>query len=406
MAEVASRLEAALLDPRDDVATALVDLPARRALSLAVDGRRCELITTEPIPAGHKVAVHPLGAGCRIRKYGEFIGRMTQAAAAGAWIHSHNRVTSAVRSIDDERAWRAQTPPAAMRPVAEAVHCATGASPVFDPRRGRLHWIDAGVPALYSFDVVRGSTTRTALRSPARAAVVARDGAVLIVVDAGLVRVETDSKAVSPLAGSALPKPLQWTALQCDARGRAWGAAAVPQSRQANGVLRALLAPTGSAHALQRLLAPAGLAWTADGATLYVAESGRAAILRCDVGAATGAPGAPQVFADLGAMPGEPGGMTVDGDDHLWIALPGASCLVRFTPAGAIERVVRVPLSRPTACTFGGVRCARLYVTSAAAVLPDARRRAEPLAGQVLELAVGVAGRPAHACADLEAAAS
>ena len=402
MADLATRLDAALLDPRDDVATALVELPAGRVLSLAVDGRMRDVITTEPIPAGHKVAVRPLGAGRRIRKYGEFIGRMTQAVAAGAWIHSHNLVTSAVRSIDDERAWRAQAAPERMHAVAGAVHCDAGASPVFDPRRGAVHWIDDGVPVLHSLDVARGSTARTMLPSPARAAALASDGAVLVAVDTGLVRVEPETMAVSLSAGGALPSRLRWTALQCDPRGRAWATACVPGSREADGVLRMLDGPGACGDVLRGLLGPAGFAWSADGAALYLAESGRAAIVRYEVDAATAALGARQPFADLGTMPGELGGMAVDAADHPWIALPDASCLVRFTPAGAIERVVRLPVSRPTACTFGGERCATLFVTTAVTGLPDARRRAEPLAGQVLALDVDVAGRPLQRAADFE----
>jgi sugar lactone lactonase YvrE len=401
MANPATRLEAALLDPRDDVATALVELPAEHVLSLAVDGRMREVVTTEPIPSGHKVAVRPLGAGRRIRKYGEFIGRMTQAAAAGAWIHSHNLVTTAVRSIDDERAWRAQAAAPAMRAIAGAVQCSAGASPVFDARRGLLHWIDDGVPVLHSLDLARGSTARTALPSPARAAALAPDGAVLVAVDACLVRVESERMAVSAPVGESLPSRLRWTALQCDPRGHVWGTAGVPGSREADGVLRLLHADGTGEDALRGLLAPAGLAWSADGTTLYLAESGRAAIVRYDVAAATAALGAPQMFADLGTMPGELGGIALDAADHLWIALPGASCVVRFTPAGAIERVLRLPVSRPTACAFGGERCATLFVTTAATGPSDARRH-EPLAGQVLELDVGVAGRVPQRAADFE----
>lgn len=44
----------------------------------------------EAIPAGHKVALHPIAAGATLRKYGQGIGTATQAIAAGAWVHVHN----------------------------------------------------------------------------------------------------------------------------------------------------------------------------------------------------------------------------------------------------------------------------------------------------------------------------
>ena len=82
--------------------------------------------------------------------------------------------------------------------------------------------------------------------------------------------------------------------------------------------------------------------------------------------------------------------------DHTlrWRRVDGG-CLIRFAPGGAIDRVVRLPVSRPTSCTFGGAGYRRLFVTTATRGLDAARLAAEPLAGRVLELDVGVAGMPA-----------
>ncbi len=83
-------LQATVLDPRDDVATALVDLAAGTRISLGVgDGAR-DVVTLERIAAGHKFALRPLTAGHPVRKYGEIIGCATQAVAVGAWVHVHN----------------------------------------------------------------------------------------------------------------------------------------------------------------------------------------------------------------------------------------------------------------------------------------------------------------------------
>jgi sugar lactone lactonase YvrE len=59
-----------------------------------------------------------------------------------------------------------------------------------------------------------------------------------------------------------------------------------------------------------------------------------------------------------------------------------------------MDRVVRLPVSRPASCTFGGANLRTLFVTTATRGLGAARRRAEPLAGRVLALDVGVAGLP------------
>jgi len=43
-----------------------------------------------PIAAGHKIALRPIALGEPIRKYGQVMGRATEAIAAGEHVHVHN----------------------------------------------------------------------------------------------------------------------------------------------------------------------------------------------------------------------------------------------------------------------------------------------------------------------------
>jgi len=69
-------------------------------------------------------------------------------------------------------------------------------------------------------------------------------------------------------------------------------------------------------------------------------------------------------------------------------------CLIRYAPDGRMDRVVRLPVSRPASCAFGGPGWRTLLVTTATRGMDEAQRRAEPLAGRVLALDVGVGGVP------------
>jgi altronate hydrolase len=76
------------IDPRDDVATALVALaPGDRALGVEV---------LDEIPAGHKLAVRAVKTGDPVLKYGWPIGHATADIAPGRHVHSHNLTTSLV----------------------------------------------------------------------------------------------------------------------------------------------------------------------------------------------------------------------------------------------------------------------------------------------------------------------
>lgn len=62
---------------------------------------------------------------------------------------------------------------------------------------------------------------------------------------------------------------------------------------------------------------------------------------------------------------GLPDGSAMDLEGYVWNCRYGGSCIVRVSPDGRIDRVIEMPVSRPTNCTFGGEHGNVLYVTSA-----------------------------------------
>jgi L-arabinonolactonase len=68
-------------------------------------------------------------------------------------------------------------------------------------------------------------------------------------------------------------------------------------------------------------------------------------------------------FAKAGV--GAPDGSAVDAAGYLWNAEWGGHRICRYAPDGSLERVLELPISRPSCCTFGGARHRTLFVTSA-----------------------------------------
>jgi sugar lactone lactonase YvrE len=62
---------------------------------------------------------------------------------------------------------------------------------------------------------------------------------------------------------------------------------------------------------------------------------------------------------------GSPDGSAMDSEGFLWNCRYGGGCIVRIAPDGEIDRVIEMPVSRPTNCTFGGPHGNVLYITSA-----------------------------------------
>jgi sugar lactone lactonase YvrE len=91
--------------------------------------------------------------------------------------------------------------------------------------------------------------------------------------------------------------------------------------------------------------------------------------------------------------------MCLDADGCIWTAVWGTSEVRRYTPAGALDQVVRLPVSQPTSVIFAGEDLDVLVITSASRHLPVEEGPRQPHAGSVFCARPGVGGRPTHLCA-------
>jgi altronate hydrolase len=74
------------LNPLDNVAIARVPLSA--GMKLLIDG--VPITVLDPVPAGHKIAVARIQPGEMVHRYGQAIGRATEAIEPGRHVHTHN----------------------------------------------------------------------------------------------------------------------------------------------------------------------------------------------------------------------------------------------------------------------------------------------------------------------------
>jgi sugar lactone lactonase YvrE len=136
------------------------------------------------------------------------------------------------------------------------------------------------------------------------------------------------------------------------------------------------------------------IAFSPDGGTLYFADTAASDLGAYPYDPESGTLGARRKFTVPADVPGFPDGSAVDSEGYLWNARWDGWCLVRFAPDGRVDRIVELPIQRPTSCAFGPPGSTTLYVTSAAFDLaPDALAR-QPWAGGLLAVDVGVTGVP------------
>ena len=389
--------DAWLLSPVDDVATTVRALPAGTRVELRCGDVVRDVTLVDAIPAGHKFALRPLAAGLRIRKYGEYIGRTTRPVAAGACVHEHNLATAARRSPDLERAWADARPAPVIRSIGRS-RCALGESPVWSERDGRLYFVDLrDTPAIHAVAPESGDEARWPMPEDI-GCIVPADGTLIAGLRSGFATFDPSRATLDYFLD---PEPdLPGNRLndgKCDRRGRLWCGSMNPDSALAEGSLYVLEGRDRCSRVLGDWLTPNGIAWSADGATMYVADTRRGSIAAFAFDAARGRLGERRVHADLAALPGGPDGACIDREGFLWSAIFDGGALLRLDPEGRVDRVLLLPVSRPTSCAFGGPDYRTLFVTTASRAMSAARLASEPLAGHVLALDVGVAGFPPDA---------
>jgi altronate dehydratase small subunit len=79
-----------ILNPKDNVATALRPLDKDEAILVEIGGKTEHLLSAQPVPSGHKVALKNIKRGETIIKYGEIIGVASVDIKKGEHVHIHN----------------------------------------------------------------------------------------------------------------------------------------------------------------------------------------------------------------------------------------------------------------------------------------------------------------------------
>ncbi|AJY47878.1 hypothetical protein TM49_02885 [Martelella endophytica] len=134
------------------------------------------------------------------------------------------------------------------------------------------------------------------------------------------------------------------------------------------------------------------IAFSLDGTVLYTADSAVGVLAAFHYDPMTGIVGARRDdFRPDPGLPGTPDGSAVDAEGFVWNARWDGGCLVRLAPDGRTDRIVELPVSRPTSCAFVGET---LVVTTSTWDFKEADFAAQPHAGALLRLDVGVAGAP------------
>nr|WP_314568435.1 SMP-30/gluconolactonase/LRE family protein [uncultured Pseudomonas sp.] len=268
-----------------------------------------------------------------------------------------------------------------------------GEGPFWDVPTQALYWVNiAGKQALRLMD---GQLQVWQLPEHVSAFIPCESGDAVVTLSSGVYRLDLVTEALTLLC-VADPQPgNRGNEARCDAQGRLWLGTMqnnigeqgedLPITRRSGGLFR-IDADAQVTPLLSGLGIPNTLLWNDDGGHVHFGDSMDGTLYRHGI-----LPNGQLEPARVWFGPherGGPDGSAMDVEGYIWNARWDGSCLLRLTPEGEVDRIIELPVSRPTSCVFGGPNLTTLYITSAASPLDH------PLDGAVLAIEVDVPGKP------------
>jgi sugar lactone lactonase YvrE len=273
-----------------------------------------------------------------------------------------------------------------------------GEGPRWDAATATLMWVDIPGKRVHRYDPASGEDTAQQVSDVVSLALPRRGGGVVVGLPDGLHLLDGEPSTL--LAGiEAQRSDTRTNDGACDAAGRLWvGTMALDERSPVAGLYR-----VDPDYAVTTVLTGTtisnGLGWSPSGRSFYFIDSPtcRVDVFDCDL--ASGTLENRRLFTAVEVEGAVPDGLNVDAEGCIWVALHGGWGLNRYSPDGDLVAEVRLPVARITSCCFGGDDLRDLYVTTRQEGLNAAEHTAQPLAGALLRLDVGLSGLPTDAFA-------
>ncbi len=280
--------------------------------------------------------------------------------------------------------------------VAHPAQAVLGEGPLWDERAHRLRWVDIVGQTLHEYDPVAGIDRSELLFEPVTAVALSEQGPLLLALGDRLVSLAAAGEAPCELNGfRADAARVRFN----DGKVDPWGGFQVGTMHHAGkdpvGHLYRLAPDLSMEVRLSGVTCSNGLDWSEDRTTFFHVDSVLSRVdlysTEVETGAMTGPLGSLAV-----AGPGIPDGLCLDAEGCVWVAMWGGGEVRRLTPDGALDRIVKLPVSQVTSIAFGGEDRDELFITTARDGLGDRQLEQEPHAGDLFWCEPGTSGRAAN----------
>lgn len=272
-----------------------------------------------------------------------------------------------------------------------------GEGVIWDERRLHLIWLDIKGRKLHFFSPATDHRRSVDLPAEVGAIALRGDGSLVAACSTGFTYLDPDTGRLNLIGDPERHLPEnRFNDGTCDPAGRFIAGSMDDREVEATGHVYALEPGGGMRRLFGGFVVCNGPAFSPAGDRLYFSDSVGRAILAFDYNVTTGSATNPRRFATFSKDDGFPDGLTVDASGGLWVAHWDGWRVTRFLPDGVIDRVLHMPVPRPTRCAFGGPDLRDLYITSARIGLNAEALAQAPLSGSLFRSTPGVAGLPGY----------
>jgi L-arabinonolactonase len=250
-------------------------------------------------------------------------------------------------------------------------HNNLGEGPLWDVAEQKLYWIDSLGRSIFRIDAEGGGLKQWAVPGDIGSMALRERGGAILSLHNGFHSFDFETGKATLIHD---PEPgLDQNRIndgKVDRRGRfVAGSMHRPESEGA-GSLYVLDTDLSVRRLDDGIICSNAPAFSPDGRTLYFADSVRRLIYAYDYDLDRGAVSNKRLFVSTEQDPGAPDGGTVDADGCVWSAQILAGRIVRYTPAGKVDRIVEFPVATLTSVMFGGPNLDILYVTTMGELSP------------------------------------
>jgi len=275
------------------------------------------------------------------------------------------------------------------------IACELGESALWDPARARLHWVDITGGTIYTRGWPDGATMAMPVGDFVGSVGLRAGGGLIAALRHAIAFCDVDEASIETVA--AVEEGVTGNRLNdgaVDPGGRFWVGSMDMSESAPTGSYYRVGADLAITPAFDGIICSNGPAWSPDGRTVYHVDSTRQVIRAYEFDPEAGIVGPGGVFVSDEGQPWFPDGVTVDAEGFVWNCKWAGGRIVRYDPNGVVDRVLHLPVPRPTRCAFVGPDLTQLAVTSARIGLDAAELAAAPLSGRVLLLDPDARGLP------------